>query len=66
MSGLEGTPEIIKLQFPWHRQGHQPPDLVLNQGAQGPTQPGLEESAYLLDVKGSLLQVLSQSSVKPS
>jgi len=39
---LEGTPEIINLQPPCHRQGHQPPDLVLDQIAQGPKQPGLE------------------------
>jgi len=25
-----------------HRQGHQPPDLVLHQAAQGPIHPGLE------------------------
>jgi len=29
--GLEGTPKIIKLQNPCHRQGHQSPDLVLAQ-----------------------------------
>ena len=27
---------------PHHRQGHQPPHLILNQAAQGPTQPGLK------------------------
>ena len=25
-----------------HRQGHQPPHLILGQAAQGPIQPGLE------------------------
>ena len=27
---------------PCHRQGHQPPHLILDQAAQGPIQPGLE------------------------
>ena len=27
---------------PRHRQGHQPPHLILDQAAQGPIQPGLE------------------------
>jgi len=40
--GLEGTPRIIKLPPPCHRQGHPPPELVLDQAAQGPNQPGLE------------------------
>jgi len=31
--GLEGTPRIIKFQPSCHRQGHQPPDLVLDQVA---------------------------------
>jgi len=26
---------------PCHRQGHQPPHLILDQAAQGPIQPGL-------------------------
>jgi len=39
---LEGTSRIIKLQPPHHRQGHQPPHLILDQAAQGPIQPGLE------------------------
>ena len=39
---LEGTSRIIKLQPPCHRQGHQPPHLVLDQAAQGSIQPGLE------------------------
>jgi len=30
------------LQPPCHRQGRQPPHLILNQAAQGPMQPGLE------------------------
>jgi len=40
--GLEGTSRIIKLQPLCHRQGHQPPHLILGQAAQGPIQPGLE------------------------
>jgi len=42
MVGLEGIPRIMKLQPPRHRQGHQPPYLILDQAAQGPIQPGLE------------------------
>jgi len=40
--GLEGTQRIIKFQLPCHRQDHQPPDLGLDQVAQGFIQPGLE------------------------
>jgi len=40
--GLEGTSGIIKLQPPCHRQGHQPPCVILDQAAQGPIQPSLE------------------------
>ena len=40
--GLEGTSRIIKLQPLCHRQGHQPPYLILDQAAQGPIQPGPE------------------------
>ena len=40
--GLEGIPKIIEFQHPRHRQGHQPPDLVLDQAAQCPIQPGIE------------------------
>ena len=32
----------MKLQPPFHMQGHQPPYLILDQPAQGPIQPGLE------------------------
>ena len=32
----------MNLQPPCHRQGHQPPHLILDQDAQGPIQPGLE------------------------
>ena len=39
---MEGTLRIIKFQPRCHRQGHQPPDLVLDQAAQDPIQPGLE------------------------
>ena len=40
--GLEGTPRIIKFQPLCHRQGHQPPDLILDQVAQDSIQSGLE------------------------
>ena len=40
--GLKGTTRIIKFQSLCHRQGHQPPDLVLDQAALGPIQPGLK------------------------
>ena len=39
--GLERTPRI-KFQLPCHRKDHQPPDLILDQAAQGPIQPALE------------------------
>ena len=39
--GLEGTSRVIKLQPPFHEQGHQPPYLILDQGEQGPILPGL-------------------------
>ena len=32
----------MKFQPLCHRQGHQPPDLLLDQVDQGPVQPGLE------------------------
>ena len=32
-SGLEGTSRIMNLQPPCHRQGHQPPHLILEQAA---------------------------------
>ena len=34
--GLEGTSRITKIQTPHHRQGHQPPHLILDQAAQDP------------------------------
>ena len=40
--GLEGTSRITNLQSLCHRQGHQPPHLILDQAAQGCIQPGLE------------------------
>ena len=40
--GLEGTSRIMKLQPLYHRQGHQPPYLILDQAAHGPIQLGLE------------------------
>jgi len=33
--GLERTSSIIKLEPPYHMQGHQPPYLILDQSAQG-------------------------------
>ena len=39
---LEGTSSITEFQLPRHRQGHQPPDLVLDQAAQCPIQTGLK------------------------
>ena len=35
--GLEGTSRIIKLQPPCCMQGYQPPHLILDQAAQGPS-----------------------------
>jgi len=32
--------------LPGHRQGHQPPHFILDQAAQGPIQPRLEEVNY--------------------
>jgi len=32
----------MKLQSPYHMQGHQAAYLILDQAAQGPIQPGLE------------------------
>ena len=40
--GFEGNSRIMNLQALCHRQGHQPPHLILDQVAQGPIQPGLE------------------------
>ena len=40
--GLEGTPRSMKFQPPCHRQGHQSPDLVVDQVAKGPIHPGLK------------------------
>jgi len=40
---LEGTPRIISFQVPCYRQGHQPPDMVLDQAAQGLIQSVLEQ-----------------------
>ena len=39
---LEGISRIMKLQPLRHRQGHQPPYLILDQAAQRPIQPGLQ------------------------
>ena len=33
---------LPKFQSPFHRQGHQPLDLALDQDAQGPIRPSLE------------------------
>jgi len=40
--GLEGTSKINKPQLPCHRQGHQPPHLILDQAAQDLIQSGPE------------------------
>jgi len=40
--GLEETPRIIRFQPPSHRQGHQPPDVIVDQAAQGSIHPGSE------------------------
>ena len=39
---MEGTSRIMKLQPPCHRQGHQPPHLILHKVAQDAIQHGLE------------------------
>ena len=35
-------PKDPRVPIPCHRQGRQPPHLILDQAAQGPIQPGLE------------------------
>ena len=40
--GLQGPSRITTPQLPCRRQGLQPPDLILDQAAQGPIQPGPE------------------------
>ena len=40
--GWKGPQESMNLQPPCHRQGHQPPHLILDLAAQGSIQPGLE------------------------
>ena len=59
--GLEGTSRIMKLQPPRHRQGHQPPHLILEQTAQGPIQPGLEhlQGQGIHSLSGQLCQHLT-------
>jgi len=63
---LEGSARTIKFQPPCHRQGHQPPDLVLDQVAPGPpnlvlnTSMDGEPAASL----GSLFQHLATLSIK--
>jgi len=42
MAWVGRNPRVIKFQTRCHRQGHQPPDVALDQDAQGPIQPGLE------------------------
>ena len=61
---LEGTSRIIKLQPPCHRQGHQPLYFILDQAAQGPTQPGLEHLQGQDISLGSLFQHLTTRIVK--
>jgi len=55
--GLEGTTRIIKFPPPCYRQGHQPPNMVLEQVARGPIQPGLEH------LRGSSIYNLSRQPV---
>ena len=42
MAWIGREPRIIKFQLPFHRQGHQPLHLILDQAAQGPIQLGHE------------------------
>jgi len=63
---LEGTSRTIKFQVPCHRQGHQPPDVVLDQVAQGPIQNDVEtcrDGASAASL-GSLFQHLTTLIVK--
>ena len=64
--GLEGTSRIMNLQPPCHRQGHQPPHLILGQAAQGSIQPGLEhlQGWGIHSLSGQLFQHLSTLIVK--
>ena len=64
--GLEGTSRIVNLQPLHHRQGHQPPHLILDQAAQGPIQPGLEclQGRGIHSLSGQLLQHLTTLIVK--
>ena len=55
--------KIMNLQpHPCHRQGHQPPHLILDQAAQDPIQPGLEHlqgwgiQMCVCIIKGQFLQ----------
>jgi len=52
--------------IPCHRQGHQPPHIILDQAAQGPIQPGLEylQGRGIHNLSGSLCQHLTTVSVK--
>ena len=59
-SGLEGTSRIMNLQPPCHRQGHQPPHLILDQAAQDPIQPGLEHLQGVPCYVDSLLKINKQ------
>jgi len=63
---LKGASRITKFQPPWHRQGHQPPDLVLDQAAKGPIEPGPEhvQGWSIHSLSGSLCQHLTILSVK--
>jgi len=54
MAWVERAPRLIRVEALCHRQSHQPPDLVPDQAAQGPIQPGLEH----LQGWGNLLNFL--------
>lgn len=62
---LEGTWRIMNLQPPCHRQGCQPPHLILDQAAQVPIQPGLDHlHGQGLHSLSSLFQHLTNLIVK--
>ena len=42
MAWVGRDPKDHQVPTPCHRQGHQPPDLVLDQAAQGLIQPGFK------------------------
>ena len=50
--GWKGPQRSLSFYPPCHRQGHQPPDLVLDQVSQGPIQSGLEHSQSRTSTEG--------------